>query len=398
MSTKRAGLMTPAFVRIMLVNFGYFLSFGVLNPVLPRFIVGPLHSTDVGVGVALAAFTVTALLLRQFSGRFGDRHGRHIGIRIGCVANTFAIAGLLLAHTLAHVVLLRLLLGVAEAFIFVGVATAVQDISPDDRRGEAASLFSLSLFTALAIGPVIGEAILDHAGYKGVFLFGTAAAVGGLLCALTLRDTRTPTDGVAQRPPLVHRAAVRPGSILGCAIWGLAAFNGYMPLYALKIGMKGASPVFLVNAVVIMLFRSAGARIPDTFGPLRTARLAMVFAPAGLLVMGLWRSVPGLFVGAVVLACGQALAFPALMTVAVNNASASERGAVMGTFTAFFDLSFGGGVLMLGIVSDAVGYNGAFLVAAAVGLIGLTAIVLAPPPVRRPVQPTAVFEIEPPGE
>jgi hypothetical protein len=37
-------------------------------------------------------------------------------------------------------------------------------------------------------------------------------------------------------------------------------------------------------------------------------------------------------------------------------------------------------------------------VAAAVGLTGLTAIVLAPPPVRRPVQPTAVFEIEPPGE
>ena len=93
-------------------------------------------------------------------------------------------------------------------------------------------------------------------------------------------------------------AAVRPGAILGCAIWGLAAFNGYMPLYALKIGMKGASPVFLANAVVIMLFRSIGARIPDKFGPLRTARFALLFTPIGLAIMGAWVSVPGLFTGA----------------------------------------------------------------------------------------------------
>jgi predicted MFS family arabinose efflux permease len=156
--------------------------------------------------------------------------------------------------------------------------------------------------------------------------------------------------------------------------------------------------VLLVNAVVIMLFRSIGARIPDRMGPLRTARVAMSFAPAGLLIMGLWRSVPGLFVGAIVLACGQALAFPALMTVAVGSAPANERGSVMGTFTAFFDLSFGGGVLTLGVISEAIGYNGAFIVAGAVAAIGLAVVTLAPPrvPTTRPAVP--VLDIEPPGE
>ena len=57
---------------------------------------------------------------------------------------------------------------------------------------------------------------------------------------------------------------------------------------------------------------------------------------------------PGLFVGAIILGIGQAFAFPALMTIAVNSAPASERGSVMGTFTAFFDLSFGGGAIALG--------------------------------------------------
>ena len=383
----------------MTVNFGYFLSFGVLNPVLPRYIRGPLHHSDVGVGIGLAAFTVTALALRQFSGRFGDRRGRHIPIRLGSVVNTVSMLGLFAATSLAHIVALRLLLGIAEALIFVGVATAVQDISPDDRRGESASLFSLSLFVALAIGPLVGEQMLDHFGYDGVWWFAVGAAALGTAFAFTIPDTRThfiPDDAPA--PPLVHRAALRPGAILGCAIWGLASFNGYMPLYALEIGLKGASPVFLANSIVIMLFRSVGARIPDRFGALRTSRLAMICTPAGLAIMGLWQSVPGLFTGAVVMAVGQALAFPALMTVAVNSAPGTERGSVMGTFTAFFDLSFGGGLLALGFVSHTVGYNGAFLVAAGVATIGLLTLLFAPPKVPARAEMVQVTDAEPRGE
>jgi predicted MFS family arabinose efflux permease len=291
-----------------------------------------------------------------------------------------------------------MLTGVAEAFIFVGVATAVQDLSPDDRRGEAASLFSLSLFVALAVGPIIGEQVLDHFDYRGVWTFAALSAGFGALVAFTVADTRT-DDVPETAASFINRAALRPGFILACAIWGLAAFNAYMPLYALKIGLHGASGVFLANAIVILLFRSLGARIPDRFGPLRTSRIALVFTPLGLAIMGLWRSVPGLYLGATTMAVGQALAFPALMSVAINNASGSERGAVMGTFTSFFDISFGGGALALGFVADAVGYNGTFLVASGVAFVGLATLLFAPPKVRpRHISSKPVFEIQPPGE
>jgi MFS family permease len=395
---RRSDLLTGAFVRIMLVNFGYFLSIGVINPVLPRFIRGPLGASDIGVGVGISAFTVSALALRLFSGRFGDRRGRHLPIRVGALINTAAMAGYHLAHSLGHVVALRLLTGVAEALIFVGVATAVQDLSPDDRRGEAASLFSLSLFMALAVGPIIGEQLLDHFGYSGVWTFAAGAAGFAVLLSFTIGDTRThgASDAAA---PLIHPAALKPGFILACAIWGLAAFNGYMPLYALQIGLHGASTVFLANAVVILLFRSIGARIPDRVGALRTARMALFCTPLGLGIMGAWQSVPGLYTGAVVMAVGQAMAFPALMSVAVNNAPGNERGAVMGTFTAFFDLSFGGGAFALGFVADAVGYNGTFLTAMGVASVGFAMLLFAPPRVApRHVPPRPVSEIIPPGE
>ncbi len=384
----------------MLVNFGYFLSVGVMQPILPLYVNGPLHQSNVAVGVALAAFTVTALALRQPSGRLGDSRGRQFTIRIGTIVNVVSVLGFLFAHTLLHVVALRMLTGVAEAFIFVGVATAVQDLAPDDRRGEAASLFSLSLFFAIAIGPLIGEWILNHYGYHAVWWFEGFAGALAIVFAMTIGDTRTEHDEQAPSPPLIHPASVRPGAILGCAIWGLAAFNGYVPLYAvLVLHMKNFAPIFLVNAVVILLFRSIGARLPDRLGYLRTARFSLVCTPIALLVMGLSRTAPALYVGAVILGIGQALAFPALMTIAVNNAPGSERGAVMGTFTAFFDISFGGGALVLGVVSGALGYNKAFLSAAAVAMVGLGMIMFAPPMVTEPTSPRApVFEIEPPAE
>jgi MFS family permease len=381
----------------MLANFGYFLSLGVMNVVLPRFIEGPLGSTDVGVGIGVGSFTVTALLLRPFSGRFGDRRGRQLPIAVGAIIHTFAVAGLLLASSLVHVVALRLLTGVAEALFFVGVSTAAQDMAPDHRRGEAASLFSLSLFVALSVGPLIGEPVLDKFGFDAVWMVAAGAAAFGAIMALTIPDTRVDPDADGAGP-LIHPASLRPGLILGCAIWGLAAFQPFVPLYALELGLGGARLVILANTLTILLMRSVGARIPDRMGPLRTARLALICTPAGLAIIGFWHAVPGLFIGAVMLGVGQAFAFPALMTIAVNNAPASERGSVMGTFTAFFDLSFGLGAIVLGAVAHGAGYNGSFLTAMGVASIGLMMLLIAPPRVRTlEVRPSPVI-VEPPGQ
>ena len=75
--------------------------------------------------------------------------------------------------------------------------------------------------------------------------------------------------------------------------------------------------------------------------------------------------------GSAIFAMGQAMGFPALMTLAVSGAPASQRGSVVATFTAFFDLSFGLGAMTLGGVADVLGYRGTFLGASVVAVAGL---------------------------
>jgi predicted MFS family arabinose efflux permease len=61
------------------------------------------------------------------------------------------------------------------------------------------------------------------------------------------------------------------------------------------------------------------------------------------------------------------------MTIAIRGAPSSERGSVVGTFTAFFDLAYGVGAIGLGAVVPLAGYRGMFAVAsgAAIGGLGL---------------------------
>jgi MFS family permease len=88
----------------------------------------------------------------------------------------------------------------------------------------------------------------------------------------------------------------------------------------------------------------------------------------------------GLFVGTALFSAGQSLVFPALMSLALANAPAEERGAVVGTFTAFFDLAFGVGAISLGWVASQFGYSGVFVGAAIAAALGLGVLQIATKP------------------
>jgi MFS family permease len=121
--------------------------------------------------------------------------------------------------------------------------------------------------------------------------------------------------------------------------------------------------------------RLFGARLPDVLGHVRCATLALLILTAGFATMAGWAEPAGLFAGTALMALGQSLAFPALVTLAVGRAPAAERGAVIGTFSAFVDVAIVGGAAGLGVIVAASGYRAAFLasaIAAAAGLPLLT--------------------------
>lgn len=375
-TSRRARLITLPFFGVMLANFSYFLAVGVLQPVFPRYVKGPLGGDNLDVGIAVGIFSFAAVLIRPPAGRFADLRGRRVPVVGGAIVLAASFASLTFVETLPSVMLLRVAAGIGEAFFYVGAASIVNDLAPDHRRAEAVSYFTLSLFVALAVGPAIGEAVHRAGGYHAAWIAAAGFAGAASLVGVRLPETRPPAGDAPPGPArIVHRAGLRPGLVLLTSVWGLASFNAFVPLYVLELGLTGSAPVFATYSGVVLAIRSMGARLPDKIGPRRVAGGSLVATVSGLTVLALWGEPVGLFVGASMFAVGQAFAFPALMTIAVARAAAHERASVVGTFTAFFDLAFGVGALTSGAVASAFGYRGSFGVSGLIAFGGLSILV-----------------------
>jgi MFS family permease len=370
---NRARLITPVFALVMASTFAYFISVGALIPTLPLFVKDSLDGTDAQVGFAIGTFAISAVLGRPIIGSLGDTRGRKLLVVGGGLAVGISVLAYTRVASLPALLIWRLVTGIGEAGFYVGAASVIQDLAPDERRGEAMSYFSLSLFTGIAIGPYIGESILRGFSFDAAWFFAGGAALLAGIIGIRLPDTRP--EGVGQRRPRwFHPAAFLPGAVISSSIWGLATFTSFVPLYALTLGLSGSRYVFLVHSVVVLAMRSVGARLPDALGAERTARYALSFSVVGFGVMGLWQETPGLFMGAGIYSIGHSLTVPALMTMAVKRAPASERGAVIGTVASFFDASFGLAAVVSGRIAETIDYPAAFLSAALAAGIGLTAL------------------------
>ncbi len=374
LSSAKPRLVTGTFLLITVATFLYFLAVGALIPTLPLYVEGPLGGTSVSVGLAVGAFAISAVVLRPFIGGISDRNGRKLLMLGGAGLVGLSMAAYSFADTLWLLIGLRVVTGAGEAAFYTGAASAINDLAPDARRGEALSYFSLALYSGLALGPILGESVLEAISFDAAWFVAGAFSGAAALLAWWLPDTRPPAGSVDVQEPalrrIVHPAGLRPGTILASSVWGLAGFSAFVPLYAKEIGLGGSRSVFFTYSAVVLGFRSLGARIPDLLGPRKTASISLLCTTLGLCIVATWADPIGLFGGAVVFGVGQAMLFPAMMTIAINGARPSERGAVVGTFTAFFDLAFGLGSLSLGAVAHALGYRGLFFSAAAISLGG----------------------------
>lgn len=372
----RPRLVTRTFLTVAAAELAYFTADGVLLPALPRYVAGPLGGGNVAVGLVIGAFSLTAFLLRPWAGRAGDVRGRRVLMVAGATLFALSVAGYLVAGSIPLLVVMRLLTGAGEALFFVGALSASADLAPPERRGEAMSFASLSLYVGLGVGPFIGEAVIGRVGFEAAWLLamGLAAIAVGLSLRLpSMAPATSSTDPDGHR--LIHPAGLLPGLVLLATIWGMAGFLAFVPLYALDLGMRGAGGIIGLFSAIVVLIRSLGARIPDRLGAARTTRVALALSSGGLAVMGLWRTPSGLILGAAVLGVGVGLFTPGLFALALEGVPANERGAVMGTTSAFLDIGFGVGPATLGFVAAALGRSGTFLAGSAVAAAGLVLVV-----------------------
>ena len=369
--TVRPTLLTPRFVALVSGVTLYFLGLNMTLSVLPLFVEGELGGTDAQVGIAVSSFGLAAACIRPVIGPLGDRHGRQRLIVSGAIVAGLATIATATATSLGMVIAFRALAGLGEAAVFVGAASAAQDLATEERRGEAASYFSLAIYSSLFLGPPLGEWISETFGNDTAWVLAGGLAVLAASTGIVAPGAPTEPPPKPERRVLLHRAALRPGAVLFLGLLGYTGFLAFAALHAEEVGIANTGTVFTVFALVIIFLRIFAAKLPDQLGPIRTSRISLSCGAVGLAVLAVWTEPVGVYVGAAILAVAQSFLFPALFALVVDDAPDAERSHAISTLSMFFDLAFGLGGPVIGLVSDTFDRSTAFAVSAGIATFAL---------------------------
>ena len=277
-------LLTKPFIAVTAATGAFFIYVGMLVPLLPRFIEDELGAGELGVGLSVSAFAIAAICARPMIGRLVERYGRRRMMIAGSLLAGLAGVSCAAVDGMPTLLGFRAVAGIGEAALFVGAATLVADLAPPDRRAEAASYFSVAVFTGLGVGPVIGEAILGEDRFGAAFVAAAGFTVLAAVMSLAVPHRVLPVVDSDHLPALprrtgmerfIHPAALGPGLVLASGIASFAAFSAFVPEHARDVGLAGSAGLFATYSVVCLVLRIAGARVPERLGARHSVTIAL---------------------------------------------------------------------------------------------------------------------------
>jgi EmrB/QacA subfamily drug resistance transporter len=207
---------------LILASFGVFMTaldtLVVANslPALRESLNADLQDLEWTVNAYNLAFAVALLT----GAALGDRYGRKRMYWIGLLGFTAASAGAALSPNVGVLIAARGIQGMAAAVIMPMTLTLISDAFPAEKRGAAIGLWGGITGLAVALGPVVGGAIVG--GISWHWIFWLNVPIGLALVPLSILRL---TESFGPRPKLDIVGLVLAGAGLFGITWGLVEAN-----------------------------------------------------------------------------------------------------------------------------------------------------------------------------
>jgi DHA1 family bicyclomycin/chloramphenicol resistance-like MFS transporter len=276
------------------------LSIDMYLPALPV-IAADLGGTAGDIQLTLSAFLVAFGFGQIFYGPAGDRFGRRPVILTGLAAYVVASIGCAFAAEAGHLVLLRLLQGLAACGGVVLARTMVRDLAEKDQAARAMSLMHACSSIAPMLAPLIGGQVLWFFGWRAIFwVLAGLGVVAWTATWLRLPETLRPE----YRQPLHlgsvlkrYGELVRHRAFMGYALTGAFQFGAlfsflsgspfvFIERYGIEPRLYGL--IFGAQVMFLTVGSLMNARFVPRVGAQRMLRAAVIVpAIAGPIVLAM---------------------------------------------------------------------------------------------------------------
>ncbi|WLR60012.1 MFS transporter [Guptibacillus hwajinpoensis] len=373
---QKEKIWTRDFIFICMANFFIFAGFQMTLPTLPLF-VNELGGSDQLIGFVVGIFTLSALLIRPWSGHVLESLGRRIIFLIGLIVFVISVGSYAFTGSLILLFLMRVVQGLGWGMSTTAVGTIATDLIPQKRRGEGMGYFGLAGNLAMAFGPALGLFLIALSGFQTMFLIAASAGLLSFIIAAFIRykpANKTPIE--KKKWDIFEKTALMPSILLFFITMVFGGIATFLPLYAEKLGIDGIEWYFVVFAVSLMLVRAFAGRIYDRKGH------KAIFLPGAFLILlamvdlTLLANQFMLILAAVLFGIGFGSVQPALQAWAVNEAPLHRKGMANATFFSFFDLGVGLGAMFFGLIASTFGYADIYLTAGISVIISMVIYVI----------------------
>ncbi len=205
------------------------------------------------------AYTLSFAVLLLTGAALGDRFGRKRMFLVGLGLFTLASAGAALASTTGALIAARAAQGAGAAVLLPLTLTLLSEAFPADRRGIALGIWSGISGLGVALGPVVGGAMVDGISWHWIFWLNVPV---GLALAPAALARLTESRGPAGRLDLPGLGLASVG-LLGI-VFGLVRADALGWTSATVLATIGAGAVLMV-AFVVWELRTPSPMLPMRF-------------------------------------------------------------------------------------------------------------------------------------
>ncbi|MCC3374919.1 MFS transporter [Cohnella sp. REN36] len=370
---ERLSLWTKDFVAVCLSSFFLFLNFYLLATTLPLFVTERLHGSQQMIGLVITVYVIAAVLLRPLAGQWVDRYGKTVVILSLAVflACTILYLGV---GAIGALLVLRFVHGAGYGAASTSTGAIASDLVPANRKGEGIGYFSMFMSLAMVIGPFVGLTLTSHFGYRTLFIVCIVTTTFSLLFGMAVRPAARAARETQPKFSLHWRKLIEikalPVSLAGFVLaFSYSSLTSFISVYAQEIDLtRAASYFFVCFAVMIMLPRPLIGRIFDKHGENVLAYPGVLLFVIGMIMLSQAHTEAVFLLSGAIIGLGHGALIPCFQTLAVR--SAPERsGLATATFFLMFDLGYGIGSYVLGVVAERTHYHTMYLIAALVVIL-----------------------------
>jgi DHA1 family tetracycline resistance protein-like MFS transporter len=370
---------------LFLIVFIDLVGFGMVIPLLPYY---ALHfsATPLEVTLMMACYSFAQFFSSPFLGRLSDRLGRRPILLVSLCFSVVSYLWLGFADALWMLFAARLLAGAGAGNIAAAQAY-ITDVTTPENRAKGMGMIGAAFGLGFTLGPALGGLLAGSdptadAVARPAFAAAALSALALVLASVLLKESLSPElKGLANRPgrlalakEVLQRRTLRDLILL--FFLTTCAFAGLESTFALwAVSVFGWGPLqigwifFYVGLILAAVQGGLIGKLSRRFGETWLTIYGALLLAVGLITLPLSLSLTAVLIVMALLSLGLGFLNPSVTSLVSREASADERGGILGVNQSAQSLARILGPALAGIVYTVGGRNAPYYVGALIMLV-----------------------------